>query len=176
MRNYNLETRLIEFAISVIDLSKGQFDSYEQSHLFKQLIRSATSPSLMYGEAQGAESQKDFIHKMSIGLKELRESQINLRIIKGAKLCRKTKLLEDCLNECSQLVRRDLTNQNPHRRTFRSILRIRSDPFLWNINPFFRGRCLFNCRLVLTRVLTLIELRSGLLVFEINRWTALHRR
>ncbi|MBD81398.1 MAG: four helix bundle protein [Crocinitomicaceae bacterium] len=101
---YNLEQRLIDFAVSIIALSEGNFDSYEKKHLFQQLIRSSTSPSLMYGETQGAESQKDFIHKMSIGLKELRESQVNMKIIKGAKLVENTVELESCLDECSQLV------------------------------------------------------------------------
>lgn len=52
------------------------------NHLAGQLVRSCTSPALNYGETQGAESKKDFIHKMSVVLKELRESLNCLKIIK----------------------------------------------------------------------------------------------
>jgi four helix bundle protein len=47
-----------------------------------QLAKSGTAPALVYGEAQAAESRADFIHKMKVALKELKESRINLRIIK----------------------------------------------------------------------------------------------
>ena len=60
------------------------------NHLANQIIRSGTSVSLNYGEAQGAESRKDFIHKMKIILKELRETHICLRIIQQAKLYQKS--------------------------------------------------------------------------------------
>ena len=50
-------------------------------HLSNQLLRSGTSPAANYGEAQSAESRKDFIHKMKISLKELRESEVWLKII-----------------------------------------------------------------------------------------------
>ena len=53
------------------------------NHFAKQLIRSGTSPALNYGEAQGAESRRDFIHKLRIALKELRETFISLKIIQG---------------------------------------------------------------------------------------------
>jgi four helix bundle protein len=46
-----------------------------------QLLRSGTSPSLNYGEAQSAESRSDFIHKLKISLKELRETKNNILII-----------------------------------------------------------------------------------------------
>jgi four helix bundle protein len=60
--------------------------SYASQHMSKQLIRSATSAALNYGEAQSAESSRDFLHKMKISLKELRESLVNLKIQKGAAL------------------------------------------------------------------------------------------
>ena len=52
----------------------------------RQLLRNGTAPALHYGEVQGAESQADFIHKMRIALKELRESRNNLRVQFMAKL------------------------------------------------------------------------------------------
>jgi four helix bundle protein len=76
----NLEERLIEFAIMAIDLSEKLPKTFTGKHIGNQLVRSGTSPALNYGEAQAAESRKDFIHKMRICLKELRESYICLRI------------------------------------------------------------------------------------------------
>lgn len=78
---YDLEERLITFASSVIDLTESLPDYKASQHLGNQLLRSGTAPALMYGEAQGAESRNDFIHKMKVGLKELRETSICLRII-----------------------------------------------------------------------------------------------
>ncbi|HEX8059570.1 MAG TPA: four helix bundle protein, partial [Cyclobacteriaceae bacterium] len=71
-------------------------------HLSGQLIRSGTAPALMYGEAQAAESRADFIHKMKIGLKELRETSINLRIIESRRPTQSN--LQPVLNENRQLI------------------------------------------------------------------------
>jgi len=71
---YDLENRLINFSVSIIKLAESFPRSFSGSHLANQVTRSATSPSLQYGEAQGAESRSDFIHKMRIALKELRET------------------------------------------------------------------------------------------------------
>ena len=81
MKAFELETRLISFAARVIDLVEKLPKSLVSKHLGEQLIRSGTSPALNYGEAQSAESREDFIHKMKIGLKELRETMASLRII-----------------------------------------------------------------------------------------------
>ena len=82
MHNYiQLENRLIEYSTSIIILFNNKNSSFIIHHLGKQLIRSVTSASLNYGEAQCAESSKDFIHKMRICLKELKESSIALQII-----------------------------------------------------------------------------------------------
>lgn len=78
---YNLENRLIAFAVSILDLADKLPSTFAGKHLGGQLTRSGTSPALNYGEAQAAESRADFIHKMKIYLKELRESQICLKII-----------------------------------------------------------------------------------------------
>ena len=78
---FDLEERLIDFAVRVSAVSESLPKSFFAKHLSGQLARSGTSPALNYGEAQAAESRTDFIHKMRICLKELRETQINLRII-----------------------------------------------------------------------------------------------
>ena len=70
MKNYDLHERLIYFAVIIINLSSDVQNSKAGNHLVGQVIRFGTSPSLNYSEAQGAESRNDFIHKMSIVLKE----------------------------------------------------------------------------------------------------------
>ena len=81
-RIYDLNERLIDFAASVINVSEGLPHSIAGGHLAGQLVRSCTAPCLLYGEAQSAESRADFIHKMKISAKELRETYNCLRLIK----------------------------------------------------------------------------------------------
>ncbi len=79
-------------------------ECYISNHLSKQIIRSSTSAALNYGEAQSAESPSDFIHKISIVLKELREIDINLQLISGAKVCSKLEALEVLSKEINELI------------------------------------------------------------------------
>lgn len=102
-RKYDLEDRLVEFAGKVIDIVNKLPKEFAAKHLGSQLVRSGTAPALNYAEAVGAESRADFVHKMGIVLKELRESRVCLRII------RRQKYLDDAridvvLDECTQLV------------------------------------------------------------------------
>ncbi len=78
--------------------------NFATEHLTKQLIRSVTSAALNYGEAQSAESKKDFMHKMKVVLKELRESQVNLQILKEADLINPKEQFTSIENECKELV------------------------------------------------------------------------
>lgn len=103
LKNYDLENRLINFAGVIIKLAGSLPDNYLGKHLGNQLIRSGTSPALNYGEAQGAESSADFKHKMSICLKELRESQVCLKIILSSSLVEKS-LVHPILSEANELV------------------------------------------------------------------------
>ncbi len=75
------ENRLIEFASRIMDLVEALPKTKSANHLGNQLLRSGTSPALNYGEAQSAESRDDFIHKMRICQKELRETHICLKMI-----------------------------------------------------------------------------------------------
>lgn len=102
-RKYDLEERLIDFAVKVLELVELLPNNRGGIHLANQLVRSGTAPALIYGEAQAAESKNDFIHKMKIALKELRESQINMKIIEKRKMLDHSK---ECsvLAECTQLV------------------------------------------------------------------------
>lgn len=80
-KQYDYESRLIIFAGEVIKFTKTLRKSYEFEYLGNQVIRSACSAALNFGESQGTWTTRDYIHKASISLKELKESQVNLRII-----------------------------------------------------------------------------------------------
>ena len=76
-----LEERLVDFAVRVIGVVEALPADRAEKHIGGQLIRSGTSPAHNYAEAQSGESRKDFIHKMKIALKELRETNVWLKII-----------------------------------------------------------------------------------------------
>lgn len=80
-RKFDLEERLIDFVLLVDWIIEKLPSTRLTNHLAGQIIRSSTSPALNYGEAQAAESQKDFVHKIQIVLKELRETKVCLKII-----------------------------------------------------------------------------------------------
>jgi four helix bundle protein len=63
-KKYDLEDRLIDFAVAIINFVEKLLNTKSVNHLGSQLLRSGTSPSLNYGEARSAESRNDFIHKM----------------------------------------------------------------------------------------------------------------
>ena len=81
MKEYNLEDRLIRFSVQIINLSGKIPKSDIGRYLVDQISRSAISSSLNYGEAKGAESRRDFIHKLKISLKELHETSVTIRIL-----------------------------------------------------------------------------------------------
>ena len=81
-RKFDLEDRLLEFASSVIDLSETMPTTRAGNHVAGQVLRSGTSPYPNHGEAEAAESRDDFIHKLKICLKELRETRRWARLIK----------------------------------------------------------------------------------------------
>lgn len=103
-KKYDINERLIEFAVNVIAICESVNSSRAGSHMVGQLIRSGTSPALNYGEAQSAESRGDFIHKLKIAVKELRESYNSLRIMERANLASNNVLLQSTLTECNELI------------------------------------------------------------------------
>jgi four helix bundle protein len=100
---YDLEERLIDFAILISDVVESLPITRLGNYIAGQLVRSGCSPALNYGEAQSAESRNDFIHKMKIILKELRESLISIKIIERKRLHDLEKTLK-AKDECNQLV------------------------------------------------------------------------
>lgn len=103
-RIYDLEERLIEFALLIIRVVEMLSDNKVGNHIGGQLLRSGTSPALNYGEAQSAESRSDFIHKMKVCLKELRETTISLKIVKRKPLIKPTEIVDKTLKECDELI------------------------------------------------------------------------
>jgi four helix bundle protein len=99
-----LEERLIDFSVRIVKLSSRLPKTPAGRHIAGQILRSGTSPAPNYGEARGAESRNDFVHKLRIVLKELNETSIWLRVIERSKLIRK-ELLEDIIAENSELCR-----------------------------------------------------------------------
>ena len=99
-----LENRLVTLAQKINKLTGKLDNSFMSLHLSKQVVRSSSSAALNYGEAQGAESRKDFIHKIGIVLKELRETQVCLKILSENLVRNDKSSYEDCFNECNHLV------------------------------------------------------------------------
>ena len=104
MTKKDLEERLINFSVLIIEIIDEMPNKRAANHLAGQLVRSGTSPSLNYGEAQSAESRKDFVHKIKVVLKELRESFVCLKIIKRAKLFKTKEKIDKALIENNELI------------------------------------------------------------------------
>ena len=98
-----IEERLIDLSVGVNTFASKLPKSVLNLNLGEQIVRSATSAALNYGEAQGAESKKDFIHKTSVVLKELRETSIGLRIFSQAGIKNDKVDIEELIDKCSQL-------------------------------------------------------------------------
>lgn len=103
-KKYDLEERLIDFAVSIIKLVENLPNTKSGNHLGGQHLRSGTSPSLNYGEAKSGESKNDFVHKMKVCLKELRESHNCLRIILRAKISPDEHIVLYNIDECNELI------------------------------------------------------------------------
>jgi len=104
MNNKDLENRLIEYAVLVIKVAERIRCKESGKHLSQQIIWSGTSPALNYGEAQSAESKKDFIHKLKITTKELRETYVALKIIDKIQIVDEEDDLRSVIYECNQLI------------------------------------------------------------------------
>jgi four helix bundle protein len=104
-KDFDLEERLLDYAADIIRLTERTPHSRAGNHVAGQLLRSGTSPLPNHGEAQAAESRDDFIHKMSICLKELRESRRWLRLIHRVPLTRDLSTVETLVQETEELIR-----------------------------------------------------------------------
>lgn len=102
---FDLEDRLLDFSVRVIRVTESMKRSRAANHIADQLLRSGTSPYGNHGEAEGAESRDDFIHKLGVCYKELRETRRWLRLVQRAGLIAKPALLESLIGESDELVR-----------------------------------------------------------------------
>ena len=104
-RVYDLEDRLVEFASRVIDVVEALPNTRAGNYIAGQLIRCGLAPALLYGEAQGAESRDDFIHKMKINLKELKETRVCLKLIIRREMIKPSNRLDELRKECEELIK-----------------------------------------------------------------------
>jgi four helix bundle protein len=103
-RQYDLQDRLIDYAVRIIRLSESLPETRAGKHVSSQILRSGTSPAPNHGEAQGAESRADFVHKLKISLKELRETGTWLKIIAKAQMIESVSLPAPLLEETDELI------------------------------------------------------------------------
>ena len=101
---FDLEDRLVEFSCLVIELTEVLPPTRAGNYIAGQLIRCGLAPALLYGEAQSAESRMDFVHKMKIVLKELKETRVCLKVITRARMITPIERINDIRSENEQLI------------------------------------------------------------------------
>jgi len=101
---FDLEDRLVDFSCRIIEVVEALPSNRAGNYIAAQLIRCGMAPALLYGEAQGAESRADFIHKMRISLKELKETRVCLKVISKANMIKPVNRLDNIKSENEQLV------------------------------------------------------------------------
>ncbi len=101
---FDLEDRLVYYSCRVIEVVEALPDTKAGNYISAQLIRCGLAPALLYGEAQSAESRMDFIHKMKIVLKELKETRVCLKIISKSSMIKPVEKLLDIKSEDEQLI------------------------------------------------------------------------
>ena len=111
-KKYDLVERLIDFSVEIVLFFENLPNTKSSSHLGSQLLRSGTSPSLNYGEAKAAESPADFLHKMKVCLKELRETYNCLRIIYKIKAYKSESQVLELIKEANELISIFVTSIN----------------------------------------------------------------
>jgi four helix bundle protein len=100
----DLEDRLLDFAVSIVELTESFPLTRAGNHIAGQLLRCGTSPLSNHGEVEAAESRKDFVHKLRICLKELRETKRWLRFASRLKKFGHVADLPACLTEVDELI------------------------------------------------------------------------
>lgn len=104
-RRFDLEDRLLEFASAIIDLCEALPGTRAGGHVGGQMMRSGTAPYANHGEAESAESPDDFIHKLKVCLKELRETRRWLRLVERKEWCDERANIKWALDEAEELIR-----------------------------------------------------------------------
>ena len=102
-RSENIENRLIELAVQACGVAVSLPRTRLARHIGGQLERCSTASAANYAEARSAESKRDFIHKMKICLKELRETSVWLKLGQKTSHCKAT-LAQSAIRECDELI------------------------------------------------------------------------
>jgi len=102
---FDLEDRLLDYGAAIINLCRQLNHDFVERHIGGQLLRSGSAPVSHHGEAQGAESNADFIHKMRIAYKELKESDRWIKLLKRANIPLPPDSIDSLLDETNQLIR-----------------------------------------------------------------------
>jgi four helix bundle protein len=102
---YDLEDRLLEFAARIVELTESLPNTRAGNHIAGQLLRCGTSSLSNHGEVEAAESRRDFLHKLRICLKELREAKRWLRLLGRVNKVATPTNFNRCLNEVEELIR-----------------------------------------------------------------------
>ncbi|MGG9962973.1 four helix bundle protein [Ferruginibacter sp. SUN106] len=103
-KKYDLEDRFVEFTCRMIDVVEALPNTRSGNYIAGQLIKSCHSPTFNYGETQAAESRNDFIHKLGIVLKELKECRTALKVIRRKELIKPVSKLIDIYKETEELI------------------------------------------------------------------------
>ena len=103
-RKFDLEDRLVNYSCRMIDVVEALPNTRAGNYIAGQLIKSCISPTFNYGEVQGAESRNDFIHKLGVVFKELKECRTALKIIWKKQLIKPVSRLVDILRETEELI------------------------------------------------------------------------
>ena len=103
-KEFDLEDRLVNFTCRMIDVVEALPKTRSGNYIAGQLIRSCHSPAFNYGEVQAAESRSDFIHKMRVVLKELKECRTALKIIIKKEMIKPAKKLDNIFKETHELI------------------------------------------------------------------------
>ncbi len=101
---FDLQDRLVDYAVRIIRLCEALPNNRTGKHICSQILRSGTSAAPNHGEAQSAESRADFVHKLKIALKELRETETWLKIIARAELIKPASKLLPLQMETNELI------------------------------------------------------------------------
>ena len=103
-KKYDLEDRMVDYTCRMIEVVEALPNTRSGNYIAGQLIRSCHSPTFNYGEAQATESTKDFIHKMGVVLKELKECRTALKVIIKKEMIQPVSKLQPVYKETEELL------------------------------------------------------------------------
>jgi four helix bundle protein len=103
-KEYDLEDRLVEYGCRMIDVVEALPPTRAGNYIAGQLIKCCLSPAFNYGEVQAAESRNDFIHKLGIVLKELKECRTALKIVRRKEMIKPVKRIDEIFTETEELI------------------------------------------------------------------------